>query len=266
MKEQLVRLLQLQQCDAKVKELEAEVARLPAKLDPMRRDLARLEAMLATEQAEHDRTLDLGRQQEGALEREHESLKQARMKLQATKNGKEYNAASREVEYKRKSVSDREADLRKIGEVLTEAQAKLEAHTKDVESLRGHVAEEEAAIGGQLDLAKAKLAEAVVARDAARGPVTASWLKTYDALSTKKGFAVASVVGGVCQGCHMALPPQLNNVLARMESIETCPRCSRLVYRQELLETALAELQAAEGGAPAAADATPAEPAPSGDA
>ena len=41
---------------------------------------------------------------------------------------------------------------------------------------------------------------------------------------------------GVCQGCHMALPPQLNNILARMESIETCPRCGRLVYRKELLE------------------------------
>ncbi|MBA3503878.1 MAG: hypothetical protein H0T65_26190, partial [Deltaproteobacteria bacterium] len=40
----------------------------------------------------------------------------------------------------------------------------------------------------------------------------------------------------VCQGCHMALPPQLNNILARMESIETCPRCSRLVYRKELLD------------------------------
>ena len=34
----------------------------------------------------------------------------------------------------------------------------------------------------------------------------------------------------------MALPPQLSNVLARMESIQTCPRCGRLVYRKELLE------------------------------
>ena len=34
----------------------------------------------------------------------------------------------------------------------------------------------------------------------------------------------------------MALPPQLNNILARMESIETCPRCGRLVYRKDMLE------------------------------
>lgn len=33
----------------------------------------------------------------------------------------------------------------------------------------------------------------------------------------------------------MALPPQLNNILARMESIEMCPRCGRIVYRQEML-------------------------------
>ena len=33
----------------------------------------------------------------------------------------------------------------------------------------------------------------------------------------------------------MKLPPQLNNILARLESIETCPRCGRMVYRQELI-------------------------------
>ena len=42
----------------------------------------------------------------------------------------------------------------------------------------------------------------------------------------------------------MALPPQLNNILARMESIETCPRCGRLVYRKELLEQPTADAAA----------------------
>jgi hypothetical protein len=49
----------------------------------------------------------------------------------------------------------------------------------------------------------------------------------------------------------MALPPQLNNILARMESIETCPRCSRLVYRKELLEP---KPEAAEGAPPTPKD------------
>ena len=82
----------------------------------------------------------------------------------------------------------------------------------------------------------AQLAEAVTARDAARGNVEKNWVKTYDTLAAKRGYAVAPVIKGVCQGCHMALPPQLNNILARMESIETCPRCGRLVYRKDMID------------------------------
>ena len=33
-----------------------------------------------------------------------------------------------------------------------------------------------------------------------------------------------------------SLPYDDNNILARMESIESCPRCARLVYRKELLD------------------------------
>jgi predicted nucleic acid-binding Zn-ribbon protein len=88
----------------------------------------------------------------------------------------------------------------------------------------------------QVNSLNTQLAEAKAARDAARSKVETSWIKTYDSLAAKRGYAVAPVIKGTCQGCHMALPPQLNNILARMESIEMCPRCGRLVYRQELLE------------------------------
>jgi predicted nucleic acid-binding Zn-ribbon protein len=88
----------------------------------------------------------------------------------------------------------------------------------------------------QLGAVQSQLAAAKAERDAARAQVEIKWLKLYDALVAKRGYSVAPVVKGVCQGCHMALPPQLNNILARMESIETCPRCGRLIYRKELLE------------------------------
>ena len=81
-----------------------------------------------------------------------------------------------------------------------------------------------------------QLAEARAARETARASVEKQWLKTYDSLVGKRGYAVAPVVKGTCQGCHVAMPPQLNNILARMQSIETCPRCGRLVYRKEMLE------------------------------
>ena len=102
--------------------------------------------------------------------------------------------------------------------------------------MRTELANSEAAQAEQLTALKTQLDEAKATRDAARTQVEKQWLKTYDSLAAKKGYAVAPVIKGVCQGCHMALPPQLNNILARMESIETCPRCGRLIYRKELLE------------------------------
>ncbi|HWU86231.1 MAG TPA: C4-type zinc ribbon domain-containing protein [Kofleriaceae bacterium] len=249
-REQLVFLLQLQQSDVKVRELETAVNQLPTKLDPLRRDLAKLQGMLDAENAKLAETNTWRKQQQEQLDREREALKIAQSKLSASKNSKEFGAASREVENKRKSISDRESELKKVSEASTSQAAQLESRNKDVDGLRSELAASEAAQGEQVAALAAQLAEARAVRDAARGSVDKQWLKTYDTLSQKRGYAVAPVIKGVCQGCHMALPPQLNNILARMESIETCPRCSRLVYRKELLEPKPDEAAAADAKDP----------------
>jgi uncharacterized protein len=235
-REQLVFLLQLQQSDVKVRELEAAVHQLPAKLDPLRRDLAKLQGMLDGEKAKLTETDTWRKTQQDAVDREREALKAAQAKLNIIRNSKEYGAASREVDNKKKSIQDREAELKKVTEVSSTSTSQLEGRNKDVDGLRTELANSEAAMADQIASLQAQLAEAKAVRDAARAQVETKWVKVYDTLAQKRGYAVAPVVKGVCQGCHMALPPQLNNILARMESIETCPRCSRLVYRKELLD------------------------------
>jgi uncharacterized protein len=249
-REQLTFLLQLQQADIKVRELQTAADQLPAKLDPLRRDLAKLQGMLDAERAKLAETEAWRKQQQELIDRERDALKAAQSKLQASKNSKEFGAASREVENKRKSISDRESELRKVMEASAASTTQLEARDKDVDGVRTELATSEAAMADQLATLRAELDAAKATRDEARGNVDKQWLKTYDTLAAKRGYAVAPVIKGVCQGCHMALPPQLNNVLARMESIETCPRCNRLVYRKELLDP------------PAPPDPRPEEPAP----
>jgi predicted nucleic acid-binding Zn-ribbon protein len=235
-REQLVLLLQLQQSDSKVRELQTAVTQLPTKLDPLRRDLAKLQGMLDGERTKLDETNSWRKAQQEMIDREREALRQAQGKFQASKNTKEFNASSREVENKRKAIGDRETELKKVNEAAAQSTTQLEARARDVDVLRAELAANEAAMAGQLDGLKAQLAEATAARDAARAQVDIQWIKIYDSLAAKKGYAVAPVVKGVCRGCHMALPPQLANMLARMLTIETCPRCGRLIYRKELLE------------------------------
>jgi predicted nucleic acid-binding Zn-ribbon protein len=229
-------LLKLQTCDVKVRELESAAKQLPAKLDPLRRDLAKLQGMLDIERGKLAETENWRKSQQELIDREREALKNAQGKLQASKNSKEFNAASREVENKRKSIQDRESELKKVAEASSASQQQLTSRDADVQKLRDELAQSEAGMADQIKQLESDLAEARAARDEARASVENQWLKTYDSLAAKRGYAVAPVLKGVCQGCHMALPPQLNNILARMESIEMCPRCGRLVYRQELLE------------------------------
>jgi len=236
LREQLLSLLQLQTFDVKVRELETAAKQLPAKLDPLRRDLAKLQGMLDIERAKLGETETWRKGQQEMIDRDREQLKSAQSKLQQSKNSKEFGAASREVENKRKSITDRETELKKVTETVGQSNTQLAARDADVQKLRDELAASEAAMADQVADLDRQLTEAKTSRDAARGSVDKSWLKTYDSLSAKRGYAVAPVIKGTCQGCHMALPPQLNNILARMESIETCPRCSRLVYRKEFLE------------------------------
>lgn len=241
MRDQLLNLLELQTCDVKVRELETAAKQLPAKLEPLRRDLAKLQSMLDAERAKLAETEAWRKSQQELIDREREALKSAQAKLQASKNSKEFNAASREVENKRKSILDRESELKKVAEASQASQQQLASRDADVQKLRDELAQSEAGMADQVKALEEQLGEARTARDAARAKVDKNVLKTYDALSAKRGYAVAPVIKGVCQGCHMALPPQLNNILARMESIETCPRCGRLVYRKDMLEAEAAK-------------------------
>jgi len=250
LREQLLSLLQLQTLDVKVRELEAAAKQLPAKLDPLRRDLAKLQGMLDVERAKLGETETWRKSQQEMIDRDRESLKAAQAKLQQSKNSKEFGAASREVENKRKSIGDRETELKKVTETVNQSNTQLTARDADVQKLRDELASSEAAMADQVNALSSQLAEAKTARDAARNSVDKSWLKTYDSLSAKRGYAVAPVIKGTCQGCHMALPPQLNNILARMESIEMCPRCGRLVYRKELLEPVAAPASEAKAEEP----------------
>jgi predicted nucleic acid-binding Zn-ribbon protein len=249
LKAQILNLLQLQSIDSKVKELEAAIRTLPQKLEPARRDLAKLEGMVAAEKQRVTETITWRKQQEEALAREVDGLKQARGKLGGSKTGKEFNAATREVDYKRKAIAEREAELKKIVEVLSTTTSQAGSHDKDVEDLRAHIATEQATIDVKVGELEQEIAVIAAGRAEIRAKIDPGWLKTYDRLASK-GYAVSPVIKGSCQGCHMKLPPQLNNILARLESLEACPRCGRIVYREDVIAPA-----------PPAGDAPPETPA-----
>lgn len=236
MKDQLILLLELQRIDSRVREVRASIAALPEKLQPAKRDLAKLEAMLNVEKHKLAETEVWRREQEDLIETDEDGLKKAKLKVQAAKTPRDFAAASREVDNKRRSISEREDEVLKVIEAIEKATTEIATHETDVETLRGHIGDQEAEVLKTVTTLEAEATEHASGRDEIAAKVDERTLARYEDTLRKKGYALAPIEDGTCQGCHMAVPPQLNNVIARNQSIEMCPRCKRLVYRKDFLE------------------------------
>ncbi|MBK9030954.1 MAG: hypothetical protein IPL61_06370 [Myxococcales bacterium] len=234
-KDQLLLLLELQTIDMKVKELASARKILPARTEPLRNDLAKLESMLNVERQKLVDAETWQKQQQAMIQRDQELLRTAKSKLQGTRTGKEFHAATREVEFKRKSISEREAEVKKMAEGLGQTTTLIGERDASIQKLRDDLATEEARIATQLAELDQQITAASAGREEIRARIEKDWRKAYDALIVR-GVAVSPVLGGICQGCRVRILPQQNNKLARLETIETCERCARIIYRQEMLD------------------------------
>jgi uncharacterized protein len=236
LKNQLQLLEELQRHDARLQEHETALKSLPEKLQAIKNDLAKFEALLAKERASLAETEKFRRDLEGQLKVDEGNITRAKGKLTQVKTSKDYMAAQREIEATRKMVGDREEEVLRLIEAIDASKKTIAGHEADIAELRTHIAAEESVVEGKLAEVRAKAAEERVARDALAAQVKPEFLKKYSSIRLRRGLAVVPVVKGVCQGCHMTIPPQLFNLLQRGTSIETCPTCARIIYWSELMK------------------------------
>jgi uncharacterized protein len=235
LKEQLTLLEELQQHDARLQEQENTLKTLPEKLQSLKANLARFEAQLDRERQTLAETERFRRDLESQLKTDEGAVQRSKNKLQQVKTSKDYMAAQREVESTRKLIGEREEELLKLIEALETTRTTLATHEKDVAELRAHVAAEEAVTEARLAEMRGKLDQERTVRDVVAARVRPDILKKYSTIRIRRGLAVVPVLKGVCQGCHMTIPPQLYNLLQRGTSVETCPNCNRIVYWSELM-------------------------------
>lgn len=238
MKEQLLLLLKLQDIDSRVHEIRQKIQALPEKLATANKDLAMLQGMLDGEQAQIAETESWRKEQESLIQQEDEAIRKAKTKLQSVKNAKDYSAANREIDNKRRSKSEREEELLRIMEALDKTRAEMESHAKDVDTLRQRLAAEKDKATTQIAELEVELASRASGRDELVAQIDERFLKAYEQVKKKRDSVIVAVISGVCEGCHITIPPQLNNILARFDSMEMCPGCHRLLYRKDLLDEA----------------------------
>jgi hypothetical protein len=116
-------------------------------------------------------------------------------------------------------------------EQIEEIEKKSLEHKKRQPEMRAQFEKATTEIEKELAALDRDLADLNGRREILTQSVDQDLLKRYEVLKDRRGGrAISQVIAGVCQACHINIPPQKFNDLIRGESLLTCPHCHRIIY------------------------------------
>lgn len=231
-------LLTVQEHDSATDRLRARRERLPEREQVAEREIeaTELEAQLAQLRerrdgvAKEENRLD---DNVGALERRVAEV-EAELYSGRTTAPRELQALQADAEMlrrQRSSLEDQELDTMERRESLDGEVAQLEDKLgqvqSDLERLRGVVAHQEGEIDAEIGAERA-------ARDQAAVRVPGDLLDQYEGIRARNdGIGAARLVGGMCQGCHLALPAVEVDRIKKLapDDVVRCDQCGAILVR-----------------------------------
>ncbi len=232
LRETLVALVDLQRLEDELRDL--RVAK--AELEAMRRDnaeaLAGFDAMLAAQVERIDETKTFYAEKEQEIHETEDNTKRSRARLTHITNQRELTALNKELDAQRRQIQQRNEELLKLMEELDAAEADRQKKQDARQTLQSQMVALEAELAGRVEVREGRAAEQMKRRAEIRAVLDRQLVARFDRIAkARDGVGVADVVDGTCSGCKIQVPPQQFIRLQRMESIEQCPSCVRiLVY------------------------------------
>lgn len=231
MEEKMKMLIALQDCDIRMRDIQIKKEEGPKKIQRLKEKLASVEDQLEEEANRLEEYTRDRRHAEQEIEEIENRLKKADIKLSNIKSNKEYQAALKEIDdLKREKLlwEDRVIDILEQVEAL---EAKYATSRKKGEETRQQFELDHNEILKILKALNQDLDKIEKKRIQFSQAVDPDLLRRYDSLRARKGgIGVSPVIKGVCQTCHLDIPPQEFNELLRGDKLMTCPNCTRIIY------------------------------------
>jgi hypothetical protein len=229
--EQLKHLVELQVLEDKRKELIRGYEATPKRIADLEKESERLEGAFLAKKAEVEHARKMRRVLEQGISDYEVKIARSKTRMNEVKTNKEYQAILKEIEDIKKEIASKEDEALEYMEKidLLGKQVKLEEkglvrHKERIELEKKQLLAESERIKERLDRLDAIAAKV-------REQVDPALLKRSDHLLQRQaGIAVAACDGGVCQVCHLNIPPQKYIELMKDESIMQCPHCHRFLY------------------------------------
>jgi predicted nucleic acid-binding Zn-ribbon protein len=231
LKEKLKLLIELQSCDRKIKEIQSLKSQAPLKIQELKEELAAMERQAQEGQDRLEALKKDRKRLETDIQDLEGKIQKAGVKLSSIKKNEEYTAALNEIEYLKKLKFATEDSVLQLMEEMDRTEGQIQEFKLRKAETSRRVDAGIAAIERETEEQEREIHALEKNRDRLIPELDKELLKKYLLLRERKnGLAVSAVIRGVCQTCHLGLPPQRFNELLKGDSLITCPHCNRLVY------------------------------------
>lgn len=238
MKETLLLLLELQELENSLRGLREITTKLETVKVENQTSLELFDRLLSENEAQLDEILTFCKTTQAEIDKSSDDARRARQRMNSITSQKELNALNKEIEIARRNNQTNTEELKKLQAQYDEAKTAYEKRHSDIEAMRtqmksiedGMIAEiEERTVQSSVQRARKEEIHAAVDR-----PTLSRFNRV---MSNRAGIAMVEVMNEICGGCRMKVPAQQYNRVLRMDSLESCQQCSRmLVYRENFAQ------------------------------
>ena len=235
MKENLLLLIKLQECDSQLVKLSAKKKKLPENIDKLDKEFSSFKEGIEKNKIKYDELKSRHTENENRIKKLNEGMVKTKTRLLEVKNNKEYQAMLKEIEIAESSRGDIETEIISILEALDKLSVLVKKDEETLKHSKNKYEQEKKIIEDDLNTIDTDVVDWEKKRINLQKNVSDDLLARYEKIRNRnKGVGVISVWKAVCNGCHMNIPPQLYNELQKSNELLSCPNCSRIIYFQDM--------------------------------
>ena len=230
MDERLKSLLMIQSIDTQFDNIRREKEDTPKEIERLGEGLDFLKNAMEQDLSTLEELKIERRKAERELEEIDLKLKKSRLRLNEVKTNREYQAVLKEIEELKELAFQREeAVIKWMEEIETQEKECADNTARWDESQEEYKSKEKQFSQRMRELDRE--VESLNEKRARLSPdMDEDLLRRYNGLRMHlKGRVVVPVIDGVCQECHLGIPPQQCNELIKGDSLQSCPHCSRII-------------------------------------
>ncbi|MEN6484827.1 MAG: C4-type zinc ribbon domain-containing protein [Syntrophobacteraceae bacterium] len=231
MLDQLKCLIEYQAVEDKKSGLIRSYEETPKRIAQLEKEFEAFEGEYLSKKAELENSRKMHKALEQSIADLEARITRSRGRMGDVKTNKEYHAILKEIEEIKKEIGGKEDSALELMGGIESLSGELEGIEKEVNERRNRLEEDRAQLEKENAALKERLDRLEAMQQLVKDKLDPDLLKKGEFLLKKQaGIAVAAVQNGVCQVCHMIIPPQKFIELQRDDAILQCPHCHRFIY------------------------------------